>query len=434
MNRKELESLLGFVEGVKYADLRSVKSRSYELFADKEGLEYSEGRRSTLVARALGGEYSVVCVENAKKKEAVEALKSAVRQAKPEEGEAKLAEVKVERGEADHGGREFDREEGRRLVLRLKDEVSSKLKGLSYRYEISLRYREVDSSFVNTEGTSVREKSPYVEVAVTVEVREPLTGGIGRASRVIGAKSSYEVAKNWNWTGVIEELVGMAKVSSRGRRLPPIYRGKRYKVIMDSAVVGALARCTAKMLEPENFNPRVLKGVKVAEEFEVLDNPSIPSGFGSFVWDDEGVRGRRKVLLSKDCISLLHTRLTAGKGGNPGNARGNLPKPSTSNVYVKPGDWRVSELFEETKNGIFVKGVRKVEFDPESGKFELIPENAYLIEGKEISLGLRDLRITDGIGNLITGVDAVGSLAFLNPKGACSEGGPFIRVRDVYCS
>jgi len=103
-------------------------------------------------------------------------------------------------------------------------------------------------------------------------------------------------------------------------------------------------------------------------------------------------------------------------------------------VYVKPGDWGIEELFEETRNGIFVRGVRNLEFDPESGKFELVPENAYLIERKELKAGLRDLRIVDRIDNLISGVEGIGSLAFLNPKGDYSEGGPYLRVRNVYCA
>jgi len=434
MEREELESLLSPIRDVKYADLRSVESRSYELSAKREGLEYSEGRRSLLIARALDGEYGVACVEGGGREDALKALESAVKQARSGKGGLELARVRVERGEVDHGGRGFDREEGRRLVLWLKDELTSRLRGLSYRYEISLRYREVDSSFASTEGTSVRERSPYVEVSLMVEVREPFTGRIGRASRVVGAKASYELVKNWNLIGIIEELVGMAKASSRGRRLSPFERGKRRDVVMDGVATGAFARCVAKLLEPDNFNPKLFRGLKVADEFEVLDNPSIPGGFGSFVWDDEGVRGRRKVLLSKDQISLLHTRLTAREGGEPGNARGSLPRPSVSNVYVKPGDWGLKELFEETRNGIFVRGVRNLEFDPESGKFELVPENAYLIERKELKAGLRDLRIVDRIDNLISGVEGIGSLAFLNPKEGYSEGGPYLRVRNVYCA
>ncbi|MCD6511553.1 MAG: hypothetical protein J7K45_03065, partial [Thaumarchaeota archaeon] len=95
MEREELESLLSPIRDVKYADLRSVESRSYELSAKREGLEYSEGRRSLLIARALDGEYGVACVEGGGREDALKALESAVKQARSGKVGLELARVRV---------------------------------------------------------------------------------------------------------------------------------------------------------------------------------------------------------------------------------------------------------------------------------------------------------------------------------------------------
>ena len=114
-----------------------------------------------------------------------------------------------------------------------------------------------------------------------------------------------------------------------------------------------------------------------------------------------------------------------------------MPRPIVSNVYIGPSDWRLKEIFEDTGNGIYIKGLVRAEIDTSDGKFELIPEIAYLINNKEVGIPIRHLKVIDSMRRAIQRVDAIGKLATLRPnieKGFfISEGGPHIRINGLFC-
>ncbi|MCP8308908.1 MAG: hypothetical protein H3Z54_09485, partial [archaeon] len=107
------------------------------------------------------------------------------------------------------------------------------------------------------------------------------------------------------------------------------------------------------------------------------------------------------------------------------------------NVYIRPSDWSLEEIFEDTRNGIYLRGLVRAEVDTSDGKFELVPEIAYLVHDKQLKTPIKQLKIRDSIRNAIQKVDAIGKLATLRPnveKGFCiSEGGPHIRINDIHC-
>ena len=138
-------------------------------------------------------------------------------------------------------------------------------------------------------------------------------------------------------------------------------------------------------------------------------------------------------------MNLLHTRLTAAKDGDPGNAHGvtRMPRPMVSNIYISPSDWKMGELFEDARVGIYARGVVSAECDTSDGRIELTPEISYLIEQGQITKPIKHLKLMGNIIDLIQRIDAVGREVSMRPnieKGFCiSEGGPHIRIDGAPC-
>jgi TldD protein len=193
------------------------------------------------------------------------------------------------------------------------------------------------------------------------------------------------------------------------------------------------------MLEADVHQKRFFQGLIVERELRVVDDPTLKQGYGSFTWDDEGVKARKKVLLHGDVVNLLHTRLTASSSRDPGNAHGiiRMPRPMVSNVFMNHSDWEETEMVEDTREGFYAKGVIRAECDVSDGSFELTPELSYSIKHRRIGEPVKHLKIMGNIIDLTQRVDAIGKKILLRPsseKGFCiSEGGPLIRINGALC-
>jgi len=422
---------------VKYADFRSVRQSETEIALRAESFEMSEDHFTKVSCRVLDEGYGVAATDRPDGQKVKALAEFALKQARSVHTSVSLAPVKPEQGEYTHPLKKpVNSEEARRLLLHLSQAVRSKLGNLYHRSELVLSHSIVESDLLTSEGTSVTERAGHTNLIIYLVARN---GTVGYASKIVGGKGGLEAVDDRDWDGIISEVVTRARDSSKAQLLSPFARGK-HKVILDPEAAGVLAHEVAHMLEADNFQMRFFQGLRISEDFEIVDDPGVPGAYGSFAWDDEGVRGSKKALLKRGSLQLLHTRATAGERGMPGNAHGitHMPKPSMSNVYIEPSDWNVKEMFEETGSGIYVRGVVGAETDLSDGRFELTPEIAYLIENKEAKTPIKHLKIQDNVRNIIQRIDAIGKITQIRPnveKGfGISEGGPHVRISGVQCS
>lgn len=301
-----------------------------------------------------------------------------------------------------------------------------------------LSYTEFDTRLVTSEGTDVKELFSTTDLLIILTIRT--SSGLSEVKKVVGGKGGIETIQHRDFENMIGDLLIVAKSSSNAKRFSPLESGKKFRVILDSEAAGALARLIAQMLGADEFESKLFDSLVIPKELEIVDNPSIPGAYGSFVWDDEGVRGRKKVLVGNGMVNLLHTRLTAGENDIPGNAHGisNIPKPSMSNVYISTSDWHLDEMINDTKQGILMKGVRRAEINASTGVIELEPIIAYLVEQKEIREAISNIKLIDTVKNILQKIDAIGKLISLIPnteKGFCtSVGAPYIRIDGARCA
>ena len=96
------------------------------------------------------------------------------------------------------------------------------------------------------------------------------------------------------------------------------------------------------------------KEKKIASDnVTVVDDPTMQERFGSYRFDDEGVKSKKTNVIEKGMLkNLLHTRETASRMDVPftGNGRaqsyGHRPIVRMSNTYFKQGDTSKGEILE----------------------------------------------------------------------------------------
>ncbi|MBO3802558.1 MAG: TldD/PmbA family protein [Candidatus Brockarchaeota archaeon] len=425
------------MKGAKYCDVRLLEEEVVELGLRPRSEDLYESRSERIVCRSVDNGYGVATSTVPIPEGITKVARQALAASRHGQG-IDLAPVPPQSGSRSHKElKPFDVENVRKFLKNLRDALSNIVKGADVRPEFVCSYSRSDSILATSEGTNVRETIPKTDLTIYVAVKKAFQGFSGK---VLGGIGGLEVLENQPWNDILHDLAGRALDGADSKPLPAFYRGSRFKVILDNEGSGALAHEVAHLLEADVFQEGVFHGLEPAEDFAIVDDPCIPGSYGSFLWDDEGVKSGNKVLVSREGIDLLHTRLTAkGEKGVPGNARGVFrePRPGPSNVFIRPSDWDVAEIFEETGRGLYARGLIRAECDTAVGKIEIMPEIAYMIEKKEVKRKIKGLRVTGFVKELIQKVDAIAKDFALRPSFekdfAISEGGPHIRMDGVIC-
>ncbi|MBO3800411.1 MAG: TldD/PmbA family protein [Candidatus Brockarchaeota archaeon] len=422
----------------KYSDVRILRHRFVHFALRTDSSDFFQEEWSRVICRVISNGYGVASTDKLDRSSVERVALLALRNARLCRQSIELVDVNSEKGFVEHPViEEFEAEKVLGLLKFLDGEIRAKT-SFPIRTELIASHCQIDSTLITSEGSEIREKTPLTDLTIYIFSRGLAQGF---SSKIIGGMGGLEALRNQQWEEIVEDLVRRASDSTRAK--PSIslhftypYLTGRFKVILDPEAAGGFAHEIAHFLEADVYQERFFKGLNYG--IKLIDNPLLEGAYGSFYWDDEGVRSKEKILLGKNGITLLHTRLTAKKGSDAGNARGILhkPRPMASNVYIGPSDWSKEEIFADTQNGIYAEGLVRAECKIDEGRIEIEPEIAYVLKSKELTTPIRNLKIICSIKD-ISRIDAVGTSIQLRPsyeKGfAMSEGAPYLRINGAIC-
>lgn len=229
--------------------------------------------------------------------------------------------------------------------------------------------------------------------------------------------------------------------------------GGRFTVVIDGALSGLLAH---EAIGHASEADGVLRGVSIlrgklggkigSEHVTLMDDATINGRFGTDVYDDEGVKSQRKVIIQKGILKgYLTNRESAGKMNLPltGNARAQdyrfPPIVRMTNTFFQPGDMSFEELIEDVKYGIYAKGGRGGQVSTAEGIFQFGAQEAYIIEKGEVKDRLRDFSMSGFILEALKNVSGVAKDFDIYPS-FCGKmgqsmrntaGGPHMRIENI---
>jgi TldD protein len=175
----------------------------------------------------------------------------------------------------------------------------------------------------------------------------------------------------------------------------------------------------------------------------IKDDATIPGLFGSYVYDDEGVKTKTKVIIKDGVLNdYIQSRETAGKlgmtpnGGARAESFHGRPIVRMSNTFIEAGDSNFKEMLEGIKLGVYAKGTRGGQVNTAQGFFQFNAQESYLIENGEITKPLRDVSLSGRTLDILKLIDLVGDDLELGHPGLCGkgqtvpvgDGGPHIRI------
>jgi TldD protein len=303
--------------------------------------------------------------------------------------------------------------------------------------------------FANTEGSVLRQIIPRTSLFIMPIARE--LGMMDYDYLSCGGTAGFEMVKELG-----EETVKQTVDSSLSLLNASAPPSGQFTVILDPGMTGTFAHesfghgCEADQIVRKRSYLVPYFGKRMgSEKLNICDDGALRGGYGSFLFDDEGVKSRKNYILKSGVLrGYLHERFSASlMNAQPtGNGRREsfLRKlfVRMTNTYVEPGDYSLDEMMEEIDYGVMLVHSTSGMEDPLAGGMELKSKKGYVIEKGKRGRVLSTLTLTEYVPDLIASIDALGkSDQFDTESGTCGkgyedlvpvgDGGVYIRAKAV---
>ncbi len=321
----------------------------------------------------------------------------------------------------------------------------------------ALSHWKINKHFANSEGTMMSTTMPKIGMLYMLNVKRANRS----AQRVwqYGATSGWEAINRWKLPELvtreaqgIDENLRVGKKPTKGNLdlvLGPEVSGIiahescGHPFEADRILGREAAQAGESFVEPKMLGKKIGSSV-----VSVADDPTIPETFGFYLYDDEGVRARRRTLIKNGIINeFLHNRETAHvfKTKSNGSARASgYDKEAIirmANTFICPGEYTEKELIEGVRKGVYIKNFMEWNIDDRRFNNRYVGCEAFLIKNGKLSHPVRNPAIEITTPALYSSIDAVGNNLEYH-AGVCGKGepmqgipitlgGPSIRLRNV---
>ncbi len=320
------------------------------------------------------------------------------------------------------------------------------LKGHSLVQEVFCSYSEavVNRHFVSNLGSDIEEQRVYVQLVFGVVARDGTN--IQRASWSFGGQENFTEILNREDKAeeVVKDAVDLLKAEK--------VQAGVYTVIVDPKLGGVfIHEAFGHLSEADHFLQleKLQDVMKIGRRLgtdllSVVDDPGIPGAFGSYAYDDEGVKGRKTYIIKDGILTgRLHSMETAGILGEEltGNARSmsgdSVPIVRMSSTYIEPRESIFEEMLEGIENGIYAVGAYGGNTELEM--FTFSSQKAYKIQNGKIGPMLRDVVLSGNVFETMMNIEMIGNDLRLTP-GHCGKSGqtvpvctgsPHLRIKNV---
>jgi TldD protein len=160
-----------------------------------------------------------------------------------------------------------------------------------------------------------------------------------------------------------------------------------------------------------------------------VDDATIPNGWGSYGYDDEGSPSQRTVLFDQGVLQgLLYDRLRAEKDGVPSTGNGRResyafpPVPRMTNSYILDGSSKASDILADTASGVYVTAMGGGQVNPATGDFVFGVAEGFVITDGVVGAPVRGANLIGRAIEVMLAVDAVAD-DFDTWEGVCGKDG-----------
>ena len=320
-------------------------------------------------------------------------------------------------------------------------------------YNAKIVYLEtlIERIFVNNEGCELRQLIPRTRFSILPLAKEG--SEVGYDVFIKSGEMGFEITDL-----ITNDVVDKAVEDSLEMLQAKLSPSGKHTVILDPSMAGMIAHESFghgleadQVLRDRSYLKKLLNTKVASNICSIYDTPSFDKKFGSYYFDDEGIKTGTNVLVENGILkNFIYDRRSASvlKAQPQGNGRresfAHPVQPRMSNTYFGSGDYNLEEMISEIKFGVMlVHGNFGME-DPLGGGMQCTSIKGYLIENGQKSKILKSTALSGAVLDLLKNIDAISNDATDLHAGTCgkgsedlvpvTDGGAYIRVKNALIS
>ena len=326
-----------------------------------------------------------------------------------------------------------------------------------------LGYNVEEKLYSNSDGSKLESRVPrayFASILTALYEGKPTTASVPPGFSSMGGAGGWETIEQLDLTSFVpqsaKEITNGIKASGK----PPT--NETLDVILGPNVAGLTSHESCghpgeadRILgrEGAQAGESFLKadglGMQIgSSEAYVSDDPTIPRSMGFYLYDDEGVKARKRALITAGKFTeFLQNRATAYYFGIKSNGSSRAvqfdrePIIRMGNTYIEPGSWTFEEMLKDVKRGVYIRSFMEWNIDDKRLNQRYVGLEAYLIENGVLKDALKDPVFEITTPKFWSSIDARGN-DLQYTCGTCGKGDPMqgapvffgaphIRLRNV---
>ena len=329
-------------------------------------------------------------------------------------------------------------------IKELCNEVNQQMAGLAS-FVFIFNIKVIDKYFVTNEDTKIDSQLSYLLMYAILTAQAP--GGSEQKYLDLTLAGGWERIRDSNLIENVKDEVERLKKSAESAVKIDELMTQPIDMIVGPEVAGIMAH---ENVGHPSEGDRIMgrEGAQAGESFwrdlkigesqigseavNVSEDPTIEKTSGHYMYDDEGVKSRKRELIKEGIMNEpLLNREFGTRFGTESNAAARAtaynrePIIRMANTYFEPGEYTFEELVEDVKLGVFMRSFQEWNIDDRRYQSKYTGSEAYLIKDGEITdtMVKRPIMETTSIG-MLSAIDAVSKNLRFDFPGTCGKGDP----------
>lgn len=211
---------------------------------------------------------------------------------------------------------------------------------------------------------------------------------------------------------------------------------KKYDIIIDSNVMSTILLNLIMMLSATNIRQKVscldgkLGENLFSEKLTIIEDPRNKKYPGATIFDEEGTPTYKKEIVKDGVLKTYLYNIKEAKEQKTSTTANSYGNISTRNMYIKPGNKTLDNLFQEVKNGLYITdcmGSMNTAINPNTGNISL-QIFGFIIKDGKIECGFEPSVMTTTIFELLSNIQEISKEVIFIKK---SIGSPSLLVKNI---
>ncbi|MBI4162844.1 MAG: TldD/PmbA family protein, partial [Candidatus Aenigmarchaeota archaeon] len=288
--------------------------------------------------------------------------------------------------------------------------------------------------FASSEGSAIEESKFIIYAQVFA------SSGKEYYTDEVGSTTGYELIEDTNLIDFAKNISDMSIKLSKAPNAPTgkteVILEQDFGALVAHEILGHPSEADRVLGKEAHWAGKTwwehLRGAQIAADIvNVVDDSTTEGHFGSFKYDDEGVKGKRKFLI-KDGILTEHinNRETAAflgmepNGGMRAASWEYFPLIRMTNTFFLNGDHKFEEMLSEIKDGVYLCGDKMPSIDWRRFNFQIAARYGYIIKNGELTDLVRNPSLAGVTPEFLKSINAIGNDLKIKSIPNCGKGDP----------